>query len=360
MSEAAIGRLLEGYYNSDPAGAGNPGGLAAGGHVQNFPAALADVGAVGALVAGAAPAAVSAAASAALSGAHATASETSRLASETAAAGVVLAGLINPVINGGFDIWQRGTSFVHTGAFAYFADRWGGRRGANMPGFTVSRVAGSKGRYAARLRRAEGDADTNNFIFNQTFELDDSVWWRGRTARLVYRARRSAVASIGLQCRCLVGGGSSERMEFVFPTQIATVGVANASLSENFGDFSVPLSFPADFTQIGVGFTISISGTGGADDYIDIEQVRLVPGVNNLPFQPRPLAQELALCRRFFQRRGVWVPAAKAHLGNIDMRGVPTITGGGSGANFGDTSAASLIGFQTTAGLQTLDLNSEI
>lgn len=37
-------RLSTGYFNSQPVSVANPGGLAAGGHVVNFPAALADVG----------------------------------------------------------------------------------------------------------------------------------------------------------------------------------------------------------------------------------------------------------------------------------------------------------------------------
>lgn len=39
-------RLIGGYYNSGAFSGANPGGLANGGHVQNFPAALQDIGAV--------------------------------------------------------------------------------------------------------------------------------------------------------------------------------------------------------------------------------------------------------------------------------------------------------------------------
>ncbi|MBA4792281.1 MAG: hypothetical protein H2041_01295 [Phenylobacterium sp.] len=42
----ALERLADGYYNSGLISPANPGGLAGNGHVTNFPAALADVGAV--------------------------------------------------------------------------------------------------------------------------------------------------------------------------------------------------------------------------------------------------------------------------------------------------------------------------
>lgn len=45
---SALERLETGYYNSQPVSVGNPGGFGAGGHVVNFPAALADIAEVGA------------------------------------------------------------------------------------------------------------------------------------------------------------------------------------------------------------------------------------------------------------------------------------------------------------------------
>lgn len=57
-------RLQQGYYNSAAVSGANPGGLASGGHVQNFPAALADIGAVAQTVGTQSAAAVGAAGSA--------------------------------------------------------------------------------------------------------------------------------------------------------------------------------------------------------------------------------------------------------------------------------------------------------
>lgn len=50
VEPAAVGQLVSGYFNSDPVGPSNPGGLADDGHVDNFPAALAAVGVASAYV----------------------------------------------------------------------------------------------------------------------------------------------------------------------------------------------------------------------------------------------------------------------------------------------------------------------
>lgn len=64
-------RLQSGFYNSAAVSGANPGGLASGGHVQNFPAALADIGAVAQTVGTQSAAAVGAAGSAQASAAAA-------------------------------------------------------------------------------------------------------------------------------------------------------------------------------------------------------------------------------------------------------------------------------------------------
>lgn len=48
---SALERLSTGYYNSLPVSVANPGGFAGGGHVVNFPAALADIAEVGGQIA---------------------------------------------------------------------------------------------------------------------------------------------------------------------------------------------------------------------------------------------------------------------------------------------------------------------
>jgi len=74
----------------------------------------------------------------------------------------------NAVINGGFDIWQRGTSF--TTLNNYIADRW--YWGGAGTGRTISRQTGTAGmQYAIRLQRDSGNTSANAIAIGSSMEI---------------------------------------------------------------------------------------------------------------------------------------------------------------------------------------------
>jgi hypothetical protein len=91
-----------------------------------------------------------------------------------------------------------------------------------------------------------------------------------------------------------------------------------------------------------------------------IDLLQLEEGSSASDFETRSIAEELKLCRRTTRIQDYYVPALTAqNLGTIDMRAVPTITGGGAGFTSTGTTADQLIAFQTGAAVQTLTLVSE-
>ncbi|MCW5723436.1 MAG: hypothetical protein KIS81_00595 [Maricaulaceae bacterium] len=345
MSEAAIGRLLAGYYNSDPVSGGNPGGLAAGGHVQNFPAALADVGAVGALVAGAEPAAASAASSAAQA-------ESARIAAEASAAGSLHPGQRNLITNGGLWIWQRGVSFT-------------------SPGFGPDRVL------FAGVNSIERMTDVPDASVPCSVEFGHSPAALSTLSVNVESALARPLAGGPVRAtfwaRSIVGTGR------LFAYISTAAGLDNFS-TVNFRHSLVVATAPsAAWTKYSAsiaalhadavnGLRISIrrddGANGGTVSTTRVAKLQLEAGAVETPFETLcrrgGLPAETRRCRHYFQRRAVWVPAEKANLGFIDMRAAPTISGGGAGASFADTTADTLIGYQTAAGLQVLDLSAEL
>lgn len=88
---------------------------------------------------------------------------------------------------------------------------------------------------------------------------------------------------------------------------------------------------------------------------------QLCEGSQRMPFELRPIAIEEQLRRRYYRKQAVWVGTSTARtVMPIDMFGTPTITGGGTGYVSTGTDKDTLVCYQTTAGLQTLVLNSEL
>jgi hypothetical protein len=90
--------------------------------------------------------------------------------------------------------------------------------------------------------------------------------------------------------------------------------------------------------------------------------VRLEPGSVVSRGEPDLFPVLLAKCQRYYQTRAAWVPTAGGDKANIriDMRGVPTIAGGGAGFASTGTTKDTLICEQTTGAVQTLTLSAEL
>ena len=107
----------------------------------------------------------------------------------------------NFVINGGMDIWQRGTSISLAASTSYTsgftADRWQTQTGANQA-ITVSRQATSDTtnlpniQYALRYQRNSGQTGTGSLYIVQSFETVNSIPLAGKTVTLSFYARAGA------------------------------------------------------------------------------------------------------------------------------------------------------------------------
>jgi hypothetical protein len=105
----------------------------------------------------------------------------------------------NAVINGGFDIWQRGTSVsIAASSAPYTADRWQGLAQTGQAS-TVSRQLTNDTtnlpniKYCARVQRNSGQTGVGDGlgIFNN-FESLNSQPFAGRTVTLSFYARAGA------------------------------------------------------------------------------------------------------------------------------------------------------------------------
>lgn len=205
----------------------------------------------------------------------------------------------NLLINGGFDVWQRGVSFSSSGG--YTADRWkidfdgtGATRAITRQAFTVGQtdVPNNPTYYLRYAQSVAGSGGTYSLV---TQLLEDVSRLSGKTVTISFYAKADSARDIVTQFDQYFGSGGSSPVY---------VGEATHSLTTSWRLFTCTVTFPSisgktvgasNFSSI--YFSLPINTTF----IIDIANVQLNYGSVALPFVPRSFADELRLCQRYYQ-----------------------------------------------------------
>lgn len=235
------------------------------------------------------------------------------------------------IINGNFDVWQRGTVANNPAFGAYLADRFllsyavdGGVLPANVAHsrLTLTPSELSQSYYAYRITPdGAGSAFGINASYGLFHRIENATKYlcgSGKKLTLSFFARSSIAGKrIGISLSQRYGTGGSPSAAENIAGQIITLTAAwtkytvtintNTLTGKTFGTNN------DDYFQIGFfvmwGTTTASSQFGGGTGEtfvgagnIDIAQVQLCAGDVALPFQPRSFAEELALCQRYFEK----------------------------------------------------------
>jgi hypothetical protein len=268
----------------------------------------------------------------------------------------------NAVINGGMDIWQRGTS-VASSTGVYTADRWLNYFAATG---TVTRQATNDTtnlpniQYCARIQRTSGQTATSAMYFAQSMETVNSIPFAGKTVTLSFYARAGAnysSTSNVLQVYLNSGTGTDQNIITGTYTGNTSVITQNATLTTTWQRFSYTGTVASTTTELATYFQYAPTGTAGAADYYEITGVQLELGSTATTFSRAggTIQGELAACQRYYYRAvagtgyGILAPVAYTNtttqaVGNIQfpvtMRVAPTSL---------DSSAISFLRFADTA-----------
>jgi hypothetical protein len=255
----------------------------------------------------------------------------------------------NAVINGGFDVWQRGTSVSGAGGGAYTSDRWYLFAGGQI---TVTRQATNDTtnlpniQYCARVQRTSGSTDATGYSFSQPIETLNSVRFAGQTVTFSFYARRGAnysAASNALGVFFVSGTGTDQNQQLGGYTG-STVLINNltATLTTTWQRFTFTATVPTNSTEIQPIVVHTPVGTAGAADFFEITGVQVEQGSVATPFARAAgsIGGELALCQRYFEtgtgyqhgRNGAgvgdnhpWIGMTNTHF-QVQKRTTPTIT----------------------------------
>jgi hypothetical protein len=216
----------------------------------------------------------------------------------------------NFIINGGMDIWQRGTSIALTSANTYCVDRF--IASANTSGAaTVSRqVTGDTTnlpfvQYCARFQRNSGNTATGTQFFNQPIETINSIPLAGKTVTVSFYARRGAdfSSSGNVLTAQLRSGTGTDQSYLIAWTGDALLGSVNATLTTTWQRFQFTVTVGATANELTLPFTYTPTGTAGANDYYEVTGVQLELGSTATSFSRAggTIQGELAACQRYYQ-----------------------------------------------------------
>jgi hypothetical protein len=219
----------------------------------------------------------------------------------------------NKLINGNFDIWQRGTSF--TGVLdVYLADRWSATRSGTTINLTVTQdtsVPNTNSKYSMKFQQVTtGASAITEYATRQAIEQTTLLPILGKSCTVSFWYRSNKTGSHGIRIISINTGGTDQATTFTvnaantweYKTVAVTAfsAVSAANLSPTAASGYVDIGFRVGGT--GAGFT-----TLAANDYFQISQVQLEYGSKATPFQTAsggsPQA-ELAMCQRYYWRSG--------------------------------------------------------
>jgi hypothetical protein len=209
----------------------------------------------------------------------------------------------NAIINGGFDIAQRGTSFT-VASIAYTVDRWqiwSTGAGGNC---VVTRVAGTAGaQYATEFGRQVSSSSLTQPQFAQTIETANATQYAGKNVVISFEALKGANYSGGdLTVNVITGTGTDQN--FTAFTGAATVSNTFTLTASNAAYTTGAVAIPAGTTEMALVFTYTATGTAGAADYVRLQKVQLEIGSVATAFTRAggTIQGELAACQRYYYR----------------------------------------------------------
>ena len=293
-----------------------------------------------------------------------------------------LAGMRNAIINGNFDIWQRGTSFNTN---AYSADRWvnvqvGSSSTLTRQSFTIGQtdVPGNPRYYCRSVVTSVAGASNAAGVYQN---IEGVRTFSGQQVTVSFWAKADGNKPIAVNFLQFFGstGSPSAVVDGIAPgkytlstswqkiVHTATItSVSGKSITE--GEDYLRLAI---FYDAGSNLNARTDNLGQQSGTFEIAQVQVEAGPVATPFERRPIGTELALCQRYYEEVIVDLRASatnarlQGHAAlKVTKRAAPSITQvGGTPAGLTFESDASSVDFihpTTTTGTQNQTIATKL
>lgn len=228
-------------------------------------------------------------------------------------------GFKNKIINGSFEVWQRGNSFTSANYFTadrFLVTRGGGAIGSGSTDIDVTRVTTSLPVYTTdnetfangiKLQRVSGTTNTQTIRMMYIAESADIISLQGRSVTLSFFVKRgSNFTSTDLKSNIYTGIGINEGASLL---QAGTWSGINFQASSvipvalNWQRATQTVTIPGNATELGIIIEYTPpTGAAGVDESLYITGMQLELGDTVTPFEHKPRGYELGLCQRYFEK----------------------------------------------------------
>jgi len=200
----------------------------------------------------------------------------------------------NGVINGGMDIWQRGTSFTLTGGGNFYtADRW--FTGAtNLTIAQESSTVPTGYKYSMKVTTSA----TQQWFVDQFIETSNSLPFAGQTVTF------SALVSASTSTNISLGVGYSTTVDASNSSSLTSAtlvsGGSGTASSGSFTQITGTFTIPSTAKTIAVYFFPTTTATSGTSVYVTGVQLEIGSTATAFSRAGGTIQGELAACQRYF------------------------------------------------------------
>ena len=254
-------------------------------------------------------------------------------------AGTVPFGRRNMLINGDFQLWQRGTSGTVN---SYTCDRWyGWGNQHNLTQQQAENGTHNSGRFALRVAHNDGTSNTFSSIA-QTLETKDAAQCRGKKVTFSIDIKKGSAFTGSLTLQ-IVTRTDAEGTINTGTRQVLVTEDITSSLTTSLQRFTCTTSSVCAQNIRVIGVNINHTGTSGTDanNFFQVERAQLEIGENATPFETESFSENSRRCYRYYFRQNMTIydVYAMGHVNStnkprllfplpVPMRALPTITRG--------------------------------
>lgn len=248
----------------------------------------------------------------------------------------------NYLINGDFSVWQRGTTYALTTSLAYgSADRWAVVMQTSAAGIAnrdTSPVTAVGFKYDLKMGRTAASVLTTYIQAIQVIESKNALQLAGKDITISFYAKAGANLSNALHANIVYGTGTDESAASMVAGGWTGFNNSNdftPTLTTSWARYQQTFALSSTATEVGLNLYYLTTGTAGTDDNIYITGVQLEIGTVATPFEFRPFATELDLCRYYYEKSFPYAtaPAQSAAVTGSEAVYLPT----GASGTFGTT-----------------------